>query len=168
MRGRLPPPSEQVLETGNTPAYAGKTLVLPYTLTPGKKHPRVCGEDFMPVEQADLSPETPPRMRGRLEQRIPNPHTVGNTPAYAGKTRRTLRQTAAGRKHPRVCGEDPGVRILSCPTLETPPRMRGRQKAHLRVQIEDRNTPAYAGKTNFPEQKRKEKKKHPRVCGEDL
>ena len=45
--------------------------------------------------------------------------------------------------------------------------MRGRRVNKLHMLAEGRNTPAYAGKTDYWEDAEEELKKHPRVCGED-
>ena len=66
MRGRLILPHSARPYSGNTPAYAGKTIFISEAPFHGWKHPRVCGEDAVSVDAAMLAAETPPRMRGRL------------------------------------------------------------------------------------------------------
>ena len=87
LRGEDLTPDVQMLRLeGNTPAYAGKTLLLKRHLFYLQKHPRLRGEDCQVVERAPRDRETPPLTRGRL---LPRPGAVlgtGNTPAYAGKT----------------------------------------------------------------------------------
>ena len=90
-----------------------------------------------------------------------------NTPAYAGKTPLCPRCRVFLRKHPRVCGED-DFPLGSWPVrAETPPRMRGRLKINPLTDHENRNTPAYAGKTSYCFFHDCLFQKHPRVCGED-
>ena len=106
-------------------------------------------------------------MRGRLHACRNPGQKSGNTPAYAGKTRRDEEVRHQRRKHPRVCGEDrrsPPPR--QCGT-ETPPRMRGRRVVPCPVREHEGNTPAYAGKTGRIHKAAYVKEKHPRVCGED-
>ena len=77
---------------GNTPAYAGKTLLGRCHAFALRKHPRVCGEDRYAVLTPTHHPETPPRMRGRPHQAGQQVQQIRNTPAYAGKTPRERQQ----------------------------------------------------------------------------
>ena len=87
MRGRRTPWFAATALAGNTPAYAGKTSAGRRSRGGRRKHPRVCGEDpHRGVKNAPV-PETPPRMRGRLPDNLRQAAVMGNTPAYAGKTR---------------------------------------------------------------------------------
>ena len=86
MRGRLFIYHIIAEGTGNTPAYAGKTLCIGLHDKEREKHPRVCGEDLPSRPKSLPIPETPPRMRGRLRRRSSCARLIRNTPAYAGKT----------------------------------------------------------------------------------
>ena len=86
MRGRLTKSSVVALKEGNTPAYAGKTLLQQIYHITGQKHPRVCGEDQSSFYEHSSWQETPPRMRGRQKLCKKPLNIPGNTPAYAGKT----------------------------------------------------------------------------------
>ena len=94
MRGRLAAKLERDFFTGNTPAYAGKTPVVCDRTRTGRKHPRVCGEDFIDYAMYFSPGETPPRMRGRPVLSTLTRSCQGNPPAYAGKTSR--QNTAPG------------------------------------------------------------------------
>ena len=167
MRGRPRQACPLDLDTGNTPAYAGKTSYASDPCTHARKHPRVCGEDSM-ASIASMAPwETPPRMRGRQNLTASPSGEQGNTPAYAGKTSPVTTNEISRRKHPRVCGEDPAYCVKSSPVTETPPRMRGRPAYSTGFLVTARNTPAYAGKTRAPLMVLRSREKHPRVCGED-
>ena len=107
-------------------------------------------------------------MRGRPVKNLLNSVTERNTPAYAGKTSQSRTSTSCGQKHPRVCGEDQGLRPRPEPVSETPPRMRGRPEDKSEKDTRARNTPAYAGKTIPLAPRRHGGEKHPRVCGEDV
>ena len=65
MRGRPIHIPSSTVPAGNTPAYAGKTLLKLGWHKDRRKHPRVCGEDVALREQGQIHTETPPRMRGR-------------------------------------------------------------------------------------------------------
>ena len=70
---------------GITPAYAGKRAPFQKMSTPGRDHPRVCGEKARPC----IAP--PPRR--------------GSPPAYAGKRQYIVLLMTISGDHPRVCGE---------------------------------------------------------------
>ena len=126
MRGRLGYCAPHARRVGNTPAYAGKTLAHVVLTVGGRKHPRVCGEDFILSINLSCGMETPPRMRGRPSSFRGRRRRTRNTPAYAGKTSSGASLMTRGRKHPRVCGEDWSLRTVDADEVETPPRMRGR------------------------------------------
>ena len=133
---------------GNTPAYAGKTLLGRCHAFALRKHPRVCGEDSARATEPTRLSETPPRMRGR-PLRSPDAYaSPGNTPAYAGKTASGRTASTADPKHPRVCGEDSTRTPTRTLRRETPPRMRGRPRLRAQDSSCYGNTPAYAGKTH--------------------
>ena len=167
MRGRPAPLSHTIRLQGNTPAYAGKTRFSILISASAEKHPRVCGEDFRSSILSLGTWETPPRMRGRLAELLKEQYLERNTPAYAGKTCSRCRTPSGRGKHPRVCGEDSPGALACCHCSETPPRMRGRLNLAAILKLDDRNTPAYAGKTSSGSHTRIHKQKHPRVCGED-
>ena len=167
MRGRRAVVYSILCACRNTPAYAGKTSQSRTSTSCGQKHPRVCGEDQGLRPRPEPVSKTPPRMRGRPEDKSEKDTRARNTPAYAGKTRRMNDNLAGSWKHPRVCGEDPLINIIPKSSLETPPRMRGRQAGGVTAFFVGGNTPAYAGKTRPDFQKRQGVRKHPRVCGED-
>ena len=153
----------------------------------GRKHPRLRGEDPLSTPLETSWTETPPLTRGRLERRLSMycaletpPLTRGrqlffrhpcaslrNTPAYAGKTRRLPSLRSHLWKHPRLRGEDGLKAFCKRNLVETPPLTRGRPFCLSPVAAQERNTPAYAGKTEtgycLPEQC----EKHPRLRGED-
>jgi len=86
MRGRPVYGPRMVRHSGNTPAYAGKTVSAAARITIREKHPRVCGEDSLWRWGRARPRETPPRMRGRHPRISATSSVSRNTPAYAGKT----------------------------------------------------------------------------------
>ena len=110
VRGKPDVMIEAPSDLGLIPACAGKTSRSASTAFEARAHPRVCGENStMPgrvLEEAGSSP----RVRGKL----PSPPAVALgcrlIPACAGKTSRWMRTTRAWRAHPRVCGENKGLR----------------------------------------------------------
>ena len=96
-------------DIGNTPGYAGKTLYerdarggtrkhprlrgedWGFTVLSNRtwKHPRLRGEDHGKARRRADRRETPPLTRGRPDPDTVTSEDIRNTPAYAGKTRRT-------------------------------------------------------------------------------
>ena len=132
---------------GNIPAYAGKTVHVPYQAINGEEHPRVCGENaFVPAPRHQVA-GTSPRMRGKQWCVMYVENESRNIPAYAGKT----------------CISSPKIWI-SCGTS---PRMRGKLLPRHQLNPNDRNIPAYAGKTDIMIVSAVQDAEHPRVCGEN-
>ena len=151
----------------NTPAYAGKTVKLVDLSNSLQKHPCLRGEDDSSSDQNGTSSETPPLTRGRRPAQALHERALGNTPAYAGKTRNFHRPGDVVRKHPRLRGEDANRVVSRCGRPETPPLTRGRQALKRKEKDPSGNTPAYAGKTDFLAEIGARLKKHPRLRGED-
>ena len=61
------------------------------TLTTVRKHPHVCGEDYMQMEGFSGYRETPPRVWGRPLPLLRSSVTKGNTPTCVGKTMCSMR-----------------------------------------------------------------------------
>ena len=93
--------------------------------------------------------------------------TVGNIPAYAGKTLRSTAHLDRAGEHPRVCGENSRGRIRHHRGRGTSPRMRGKLNNLGIAGVAGWNIPAYAGKTHRPYIGRSYLSEHPRVCGEN-
>ena len=87
MRGKRAFGFVEILETGITPAHAGKTLIDTPEFSLKEDHPRACGENTdLPIFWATRV-GSPPRMRGKLYKRLCRSSLRGITPAHAGKTR---------------------------------------------------------------------------------
>ena len=69
-----------------TPADAGKTLSAYRHTRRNGDHPRGCGENRLSHINSNTNPGSPPRMRGKLAERIIARPLHGITPADAGKT----------------------------------------------------------------------------------
>ena len=105
-------------------------------------------------------------MRGKDNTRYCPAYRPGITPAYAGKSARTLTGNTAYQDHPRVCGEKAEAGTGKNHRLGSPPRMRGKAKPNPVMLSAIRITPAYAGKRNSLYLISFGGKDHPRVCGE--
>ncbi len=86
VRGRLFYKSHICEIRGNTPVCAGKTTGLALQQYQLEKHPRVCGEDLHVFFLKILNMETPPCVRGRLQNYNKQGNWERNTPVCAGKT----------------------------------------------------------------------------------
>ena len=85
MRGKGNKIRPFVGDVGITPAYAGKSFGMRRRTTPAGDHPRVCGEKAYQIWPADLRRGSPPRMRGKVGDKLSVAFSPGITPAYAGK-----------------------------------------------------------------------------------
>ena len=105
-------------------------------------------------------------MRGKVHSFGNVKDQVGITPAYAGKSLWTKTNGTAGTDHPRLCGEKLSNAVSSLLALGSPPPMRGKGSESLRIPLESRITPAYAGKRGTGEGVALDDRDHPRLCGE--
>ena len=109
---------------------------------------------------------SPPRMRGKEKIQSYRDECDGITPAYAGKSLRSVPDLRRNRDHPRVCGEKNLNALVRMATPGSPPRMRGKASARCQTCAETGITPAYAGKSLRCWVKTLPCWDHPRVCGE--
>ena len=146
MRGKEWFRDENLQQPGITPAYAGKSALMPAVMAGSQDHPRVCGEKRLVKRRARCLGGSPPRMRGKDLCDVICGQQSGITPAYAGKRYPYQYAEYCIGDHPRVCGEKPFGRTLSRPKPGSPPRMRGKDGNEKRVSLRFGITPAYAGK----------------------
>ena len=105
MRGKGCTLNRGKLETGITPACAGKRSPARMKKILKQDHPRVCGEKTLILAVSFVGLGSPPRVRGKVHFCFCGSHCVGITPACAGKSAVMLCQTPDRKDHPRVCGE---------------------------------------------------------------
>ena len=130
--------------------------------------------------------ESPPHGRGKVVLRQVAGAPAGITPAWAGKSPKDVSPAAGAQDHPRMGGEKAfcpprplfcrdhprtgGEKfiIMSSKTDSTgsPPRGRGKEIDRLHKAINNRITPAWAGKRQRPATGRLWPWDHPRVGGE--
>ena len=126
MRGKPPARAKQNELGGITPADAGKTRQQNGGYAEPEDHPRVCGENCIRNSQYHQPLGSPPRMRGKLKQPLYPASACRITPAYAGKTSPSPNTAGRFTDHPRRCGENLRVKVLSLPILGSPPQVRGK------------------------------------------
>ena len=156
-----------LVDYGNIPAYAGKTVKLACHVPARSEHPRVCGENPGVSLKSSAICGTSPRMRGKLPLQWESFSGRRNIPAYAGKTTTARWRVVWKKEHPRVCGENVSIINLFANMQGTSPRMRGKPLVRRGRSPGRRNIPAYAGKTIRQQRGHHLKKEHPRVCGEN-
>ena len=131
-------------------------------------HPRACGENkssFIPIFE---SVGSSPRMRGKRCNSWSATLSSGLIPAHAGKTSDSLPRPVSPPAHPRACGENRAARTRARLAKGSSPRMRGkRTSVRPRLAI-GRLIPAHAGKTPSRRTASRQKRAHPRACGENL
>lgn len=111
-------------------------------------------------------PGSPPRGRGKVDG---PPAQVGRgriTPAQAGRSPYFLYGKKDYKDHPRIGGEKAELTAAVISAMGSPPRRRGKGYREFGIDISDRITPAQAGKSVAPRQKRSALWDHPRMGGE--
>ena len=146
MRGKETDSRRQCCSAGITPAYAGKRTLFCLAGRRNRDHPRVCGEKCSDHIDKGMIEGSPPRMRGKGQNRRTRCRAARITPAYAGKRRLSYRQCRTDRDHPRVCGEKWVIVLALILAAGSPPRMRGKGPNKLSALFNQGITPAYAGK----------------------
>ena len=98
---------------------------------------------------------------------MPNLQLEGITPAGAGKTKPRLGGFLGSWDHPRRCGENFICRSAGLVIKGSPPQVRGKLTMLLLLTIQNRITPAGAGKTHCTPRPTRSREDHPRRCGEN-
>ena len=146
----------------------------------------MCGEKATFAAAKVLRGGSPPRVRGEVAIVFLTEFCDRITPACAGRSSACNANRDAIRDHPRVCGEKLRA-VSSCISRAgSPPRVRGEELGEIAVAINQRITPACAGRSRpqrlssrlpgitpacagrSKQQKNHQRYRqdHPRVCGE--
>ena len=156
----------QSLSSRITPACAGKSSARSRAPSQPRDHPRVRGEKSRAALAAMPFLGSPPRTRGKGPGCIHDEQLVRITPAYAGKRQRSQCLTIWRKDHPRVRGEKSSLHKLTIICKGSPPRTRGKDVLHCCRVLQERITPAYAGKSAALLPSVRLGPDHPRVRGE--
>ena len=167
VRGKQSQPTKNVTGGRITPARAGKTPRLVWRNAENSDHPRACGENMATFEPNLMLGGSPPRVRGKPQDRYAVSHAEGITPARAGKTGRHRPALRTAPDHPRACGENYHGAAALRPFKGSPPRVRGKPPLVERGAAQVRITPARAGKTSLRRPTVCCRRDHPRACGEN-
>ena len=126
VRGKRKIKTDPWVDTGITPACAGKTEMADGYRVREWDHPRVCGENSKQQRWAYTSSGSPPRVRGKLETTTLVVYFIRITPACAGKTQKSRGDFSFNTDHPRVCGENQNATNGTEQRVGSPPRVRGK------------------------------------------
>ena len=126
MRGKVLATIGHNLNTGITPARAGKSVSRRPRWTHTGDHPRVCGEKLFQSPLLRLLLGSPPRVRGKGNDVGCLRQVHGITPAHAGKSAVKRSSASLSKDHPRACGEKRRQTVKRVLVKGSPPRMRGK------------------------------------------
>ena len=129
-------------------------------------NPRVGGEKLARLYSSVPVPGSPPRGRGKEDQKAAGQRFDGITPAWAGKSSSGRGLRCGCRDHPHTGGEKKKPLKRPRAPLESPPRRRGKEEPSLEAKRIGRITPAWAGKSRSRSRRCSGGRDHPRVGGE--
>ena len=155
------------LPCGLIPACAGKTSRPPRPPPSRPAHPRVCGENIQGFIDGIKNMGSSPRVRGKHRAARTRGPPRRLIPACAGKTPPSRCRQAAGRAHPRVCGENYDAYQIGINAGGSSPRVRGKPPPVGAQRRRRGLIPACAGKTDQSTPGSRSAGAHPRVCGEN-
>ena len=126
------------------------------------------GEKNLPITRRRLFQGSPPRGRGKVQIVVCSAPELRITPAWAGKRKLRLMRQKHRLDHPRVGGEKEWRRFFLRHFLGSPPRGRGKVHGLASHLLDQRITPAWAGKGLYRCFSGYLTQDHPRVGGEKL
>ena len=151
---------------GIIPALAGNTADLDLIFTRTPDHPRACGEHY-PLSSCNCTVRgSSPRLRGTPTVVPQRGLHGGIIPALAGNTFGISPPCARMRDHPRACGEHSATLFSWIFIMGSSPRLRGTQPQHPWRRRCPGIIPALAGNTAKTICTHRNRRDHPRACGE--
>ena len=167
VRGKLGVLGGEAEERGLIPACAGKTTSPTPCGSTGRAHPRVCGENLLASALAAWWLGSSPRVRGKRQELEAVDEQPRLIPACAGKTGSWPVRPPRRPAHPRVCGENEYLLMLTSSHGGSSPRVRGKPPLTPSTGSGRGLIPACAGKTPTDPFYGEWSRAHPRVCGEN-
>ena len=131
-------------------------------------HPRACGaNERFPTETVSEAGSSP-RMRGKpvRSRRLRARRRI--IPAHAGQTNSVPAKRSSHADHPRACGANPALSVMTAAPAGSSPRMRGKRAGHRLRPRPYRIIPAHAGQTTATRCPCESPADHPRACGANL
>ena len=104
-QGKAEQQAYEQLQSGITPAQAGKRRRVYPAGRAAQDHPRIGGEKDIPIMRAQRIWGSPPHRRGKGIKSLSFRWYSGITPAQAGKSRWSRGPGGCGSDHPRTGGE---------------------------------------------------------------
>ena len=147
MRGKPAEVAGAWTATRIIPAHAGQTNSVPAKRSSHADHPRACGANVMVPSACMLMVGSSPRMRGKRHPPSPCNPVMRIIPAHAGQTVSNSSRTSARSDHPRACGANPALSVMTAAPAGSSPRMRGKRAGHRLRPRPYRIIPAHAGQT---------------------
>ena len=166
MRGKAHFKQALLEHLGITPAYAGKRNCGRQSRCSTSDHPRVCGEKLKFIATLFSMWGSPPRRRGKAQDLTDRQPVCWITPACAGKSTSGMLFLSCSWDHPRMCGEKITLLYALADKEGSPPHVRGKVDKSTYRNLQNRITPACAGKSLTATRAARSTGDHPRMCGE--
>ena len=151
---------------GIIPACAGSSDLVDLKTRGLGDRPRVCGEQPAATVRVFGRWGSSPRVRGAAQDARQHVVLAGIIPACAGSSRLEHGEAYQARDHPRVCGEQNGLRGLDLEVVGSSPRVRGAVDVRHDRLLLSGIIPACAGSREGQSCTCRQCWDHPRVCGE--
>ena len=147
------------------PAHAGQTQSHQRNGKEDADHPRACGANHVPQQDARQPRGSSPRMRGKLEVKEFKSTATRIIPAHAGQTSPRWWAPSFRTDHPRACGANDDFLVQLGAMVGSSPRMRGKRCVGRVQHPWPRIIPAHAGQTRRDISTSGRSPDHPRACG---
>ena len=128
----------------------------------------MCGEKLSCQVTFRSQLGSPPHVRGKESHASSLVWQTRITPACAGKSSFLISLAHATWDHPRMCGEKLARIMQAIDQTGSPPHVRGKVLGKAVQLVQDRITPACAGKRSGKPHRGDHGQDHPRMCGEKL
>ena len=147
MRGKPAEVAGAWTATRIIPAHAGQTPQSMLRPATQPDHPRACGANQSGRVGFGRAGGSSPRMRGKPTACRRSAARMRIIPAHAGQTVSNSSRTSARSDHPRACGANPALSVMTAAPAGSSPRMRGKRAGHRLRPRPYRIIPAHAGQT---------------------
>ena len=130
-----------------------------------KVYPRVCGGTSLKIRNHSPTGGLSPRVRGNPLDDMEEAACMGSIPACAGEPDNRMKLHLETEVYPRVCGGTLNMPALHRQNRGLSPRVRGNQRAVLRIHGRWGSIPACAGEPYRDKAVDRRRRVYPRVCG---
>ena len=151
----------------STPTRVGKTEPEQRIIKPLTVHPHACGENRRRRAHSAMPIGPPPRVWGKLHNKLYARRHIRSTPTRVGKTNGRAKCRATTKVHPHACGENPKKVQCYATCVGPPPRVWGKLQRVVIFMRPLRSTPTRVGKTIHSAVSNSDPTVHPHACGEN-